>query len=82
MGVETVAAIGQGYRLRVRQRPKTVDCVYPADMHSLILAAEAAEHASSAPAGDDFAAIAYAMLGTVMFIAAIATWRVTPKLTH
>jgi len=51
-------------------------------MHSLILAAEAAEHASSAPAGDDFAAIAYAMLGTVMFIAAIATWRVTPKLKH
>jgi hypothetical protein len=51
-------------------------------MHSLILAAEAAEHASGAPAGDDLAAIAYTMLGIVMFIAAIATWRVTPKLTH
>jgi hypothetical protein len=51
-------------------------------MHPLILASEAAEHASSTPAGDDLAAIAYAMLGVVMLIAAIATWRVTPKLTH
>lgn len=77
-----MTAISKGYRFRAGQCPKTVDSVYPADMHSLILAAEAAEHASSAPAGDDFAAIAYAMLGIVMFIAAIATWRVTPKLTH
>ncbi len=45
----------------------------------LILAAEAAAHD---PAGDDFMTIALAMLGVVMLIAAIATWRVTPKLTH
>jgi hypothetical protein len=51
-------------------------------MHSLILAAETAEHVSSTPAGDDFMTIAFAMLGVVMLIAAIATWRVTPKLTH
>ncbi len=45
----------------------------------LILASEAA---GNEPAGDDFQTIAFAILGIVMFIAAIATWRVTPKLTH
>ena len=45
----------------------------------LILATEASTHE---PAGDDFMTIALVMLGIVMLIAAIATWRVTPRLTH
>jgi hypothetical protein len=51
-------------------------------MHSLILAAEAVEHTSSTMAGDDFATIAFALLGVVMLITAVATWRVTPKGEH
>jgi hypothetical protein len=76
------SAKGIGFKRVNGSGPLTVDSVYPAGMHPLILASEAAEHASSTPAGDDLAAIAYAMLGVVMLIAAIATWRVTPKLTH
>ncbi len=49
-------------------------------MHSLILAAEAADHSDMA--GDDFMTIALVMLGVMMLIAAIATWRVTPKGEH
>lgn len=48
-------------------------------MHSLILAASTAEHA---PAGDDLATIAFVLLGIVMLMAAVATWRITPKLEH
>ncbi len=51
-------------------------------MHSLILASEAAEHVSSTPPGDEFMTVALSLLGVVMLITAIATWRVTPKGEH
>jgi hypothetical protein len=51
-------------------------------MNPIIFAAEATEHVSSAPAGDDFSTIAYAMCGVALIITAIATWVVTPKAHH
>lgn len=44
-------------------------------MNALIFAAET--HIE--PPGDDFAAIAYGMLGILMVVAAVVTWIVTPK---
>ena len=46
-------------------------------MNALIFAAEA----HTEPLGDDFAAIAYGMLGVVMVVSAVVTWIVTPKQT-
>ncbi len=51
-------------------------------MHQLILASETVEHASTTPAGDEFMTAALVLLGIVMLIAAVATWRITPKLEH
>ena len=51
-------------------------------MSPIILASEAADLVSAAPAGDDLATVAYVMLGVAMLIAAIATWVVTPKGEH
>jgi hypothetical protein len=51
-------------------------------MNPIILAAEATEHVSTAPAGDDFLTFAYAMFGVALVITAIATWIVTPKGHH
>jgi len=45
-------------------------------MLTLILATE---EIASAPAGDDMATLAYALLGLVLLIAAIATIIVTPS---
>lgn len=45
-------------------------------MNALILATEATHFD---PPGDDLATVAYAMLGAVMLIAAVATWIATPK---
>lgn len=44
-------------------------------MNALLLASEV--HAE--PLGDDWAAVAYGMLGVVMLVAAVVTWIVTPK---
>ncbi len=44
-------------------------------MNLLILASEV----QTEPLGDDFMTAAYAMLGVVMLVSAIATWIVTPK---
>jgi len=51
-------------------------------MNPIILASEAADLASTTPAGDDLATVAYVMLGATMLIAAIATWVVTPRGQH
>ncbi len=52
-------------------------------MHSLILASEEVVNTSATtPPGDDLMNLALIMLGTVMLIAAIATWMVTPKGHH
>jgi hypothetical protein len=44
-------------------------------MNALILASEA--HVE--PLGDDFAAMAYGMLGVVMLVSAVVTWIITPR---
>jgi hypothetical protein len=51
-------------------------------MNPIILAAEGAEAASTAPAGDDFMTLALIVLGAAMLIAALATWVVTPRGEH
>ena len=51
-------------------------------MHSLILAAENVEKVKTGPAGDEFMTVALVMLAIAMVIAAITTWRVTPKADH
>ncbi len=48
-------------------------------MESLIFATETAELISATPAGDELMTAALVMLGIAMLIAAVATWRVTPK---
>jgi hypothetical protein len=44
-------------------------------MNALILASEA--HLE--PLGDDFAAMAYGLLGAVMLVSAVVTWIITPR---
>jgi len=34
---------------------------------------------TSTPPGDDLTSLAWALLGVTMFVAAVATWIVTPK---
>jgi len=46
-------------------------------MNALLLATEA--HHAMEPLGDDFQTLAYAMLGVLMLVSAVATWIVTPK---
>ncbi|MEN8042032.1 MAG: hypothetical protein ABFR95_11075 [Actinomycetota bacterium] len=51
-------------------------------MQLLILASETPEVTSHAPAGDDWATVAYILLGIVMLVAAIGTALATPKGEH
>jgi hypothetical protein len=51
-------------------------------MQSLIFATETAEHISATHAGDELMTVALVMVGIAMLIAAVATWRVTPRADH
>jgi hypothetical protein len=51
-------------------------------MQLLIFATETAEQVAATPAGDELMTVALVMLGIAMLIAAVATWRVTPKGEH
>ena len=48
-------------------------------MLSLIFAAETAELVSTTPPGDEYMTVALLMAGIAMIVAAITTWRVTPR---